>query len=182
MRFEDERYVRLYTRDTLTCRRMGWQGRAVWHELLRKFDRAGILAINDEDPVIAISALTEIPEGVVKVGLGRLLNMGVVVVCGAPERVIFAPKFMPAQEAFQSNSLKQRNKRERAKARARLATLTDTVGVARDTLSVDDDESDLGPDDESDLGPDDAAERHAPIQSSSDTASVESDTSRHTKA
>jgi hypothetical protein len=39
MDYANERYVRLYTRDTTTVKLLGWQGRLVWWSLLRKLDR-----------------------------------------------------------------------------------------------------------------------------------------------
>jgi hypothetical protein len=45
MRWEDERYVKVYVRDTPEFLAMSWQARCLLHELVRKVDRAGILKV-----------------------------------------------------------------------------------------------------------------------------------------
>ena len=40
MRFEDERFVRVYTRDTIAWLAMRWESRTVLSMLFRKVDRA----------------------------------------------------------------------------------------------------------------------------------------------
>lgn len=150
MRFEDERYVRLYTRVTVTTKKIGWEGRAVLRELFTRVDRAGILSLSTEDPVEAIVLLGEMPHEVVKTGLDALLRAETV--HWLPEHdCLFIPRFLEAQEATSSNALRQKIKRERAKAREALnvleadknprkATLSTPVhGRSRDTNRVDGD-------------------------------------------
>jgi hypothetical protein len=43
MRWPDESYVKLYTRDTPTWRAMAWQARALLPLLMRKVDKAGLM-------------------------------------------------------------------------------------------------------------------------------------------
>ena len=45
MRWEDERYVRFYTRDTPEFLAMSWLARALFGLIMRKVDRAGILVV-----------------------------------------------------------------------------------------------------------------------------------------
>jgi hypothetical protein len=155
MRFEDERYVRAYTRDTTNWLMLSWQARTVFLHLLRKFDRAGIFEIgNTRDPVSAVAAQTRLPREVVDEGLNGETGL----LAGGelrylPEHnVIFCPNFMAAQEAIQSNAGRQRAKRERAAARQRLLELGDTSRVGSDTSRVADDDDfddqDAGPDDD----------------------------------
>lgn len=116
MRFEDERYVRKYTRKTVTHRKLGWEGRAVWDALLGEFDRAGLVDLSGEDPVDAVHMLTEIPLEIVELGLRRLFDTGTIRLL--PNQ-IFAPRFMEAQQAQQSDRARQQASRERARAKAR---------------------------------------------------------------
>ena len=71
MRFEDERYVRLFTKNTPGWCIVPWQARAVLPLILRELDRAGILELgaDGEDGLEALSALIMVPLDVVKVGL-----------------------------------------------------------------------------------------------------------------
>lgn len=148
MRFSDERYVRFYTRKTVTWKKLGWEGRAVWHALLCEFDRAGIFSLSGEDPVVAIFIVSEIPENIVRAGLARLLEFGTVVHVQEGD-ALYAPHFMEAQEAQHSNALRQRTKRERVKARQSLRELGVTPRVASDTHRY----SELEDTDEPDSGP-----------------------------
>ena len=43
MDWANERYVRLYTRDTVTWKMWPWEARAIFPLLMRKVDRAGVL-------------------------------------------------------------------------------------------------------------------------------------------
>lgn len=112
MIWEDERYVRIYTRDTATLLRLGWEGRAVLWELTRKVDRAGILRV--EEPVADLAAILRMPEDVVERGLTALMS-GKSPTVLLQEGAVVIPKFLEAQEARQSD--RQRKADQRAKAR-----------------------------------------------------------------
>jgi hypothetical protein len=75
--FEDERYVRLYTRDTVTWKLLKWQGKCLLPLLLRKVDRAGCADL-DGAGIEGVAALAEIPLEVVEPGFQQLLERGVV--------------------------------------------------------------------------------------------------------
>ena len=60
MRWEDERYVRLYTRDTATWKLLPWQAKCLLPLLLRKMDRAGTAEVG-EPAGEGIAALTDMP-------------------------------------------------------------------------------------------------------------------------
>lgn len=109
MRWEDERYVRLYTRDTATWKLLPWQGRALLPLLLRKADRAGLVDV-EGDRVEGVAALVDLPMEVVEVGLVAMLKRGVVEQRG--ETFVF-PKFIEAQEANMGGTARQRECRER---------------------------------------------------------------------
>ncbi len=111
MRYEDERYVRLYTRNTGTWVSLGWEGRFVLMSLLRQVDRAGVLDVVAGEEVATIAALIFAPEAVVRPGLDSLILRGVVVLGGDQLRM---PKFMEAQESRTSDRERQRKSRELA--------------------------------------------------------------------
>lgn len=118
MRFEDEIYVRVYTRDTPDLLALGWEGRALLWEILRKVDRAGLLPIGKSGHR-GLAALLHMPEDVVGRALPALLEDGVVVLT---DGVLCVRNFIEAQETPQSNAAKCRDyrarKRDIARARA----------------------------------------------------------------
>lgn len=124
MRWEDERYVRLYTRNTPSWRRLGWQGRYVLMALLREVDRAGVLDLGEEDPQEQLETLAgalEMPVEVAAVGLGALRKRGTVELRGSK---LVLPNFLEAQEVRQSDAARQRAHRERARDLARAGLLS----------------------------------------------------------
>lgn len=111
MRWEDERYVRLYTRDTVTWKLLPWQAKALLPLMLRKLDRVGVVDLGGEDSVDAVTALVELPREVVAVGLEALLKRDVSrLVDGA----LILPKFLDAQETASSDRLRKAESRARA--------------------------------------------------------------------
>lgn len=113
MDWENERYVRLYTRDSSTWLLWPWQARAVFALLLRKVDRAGVMDIGEENPVEAVSAHVQLPIQVVEVGLPAILRKQTAVIDSG--RIVI-PHFMEAQEARSSDAQRQRDSRERRRA------------------------------------------------------------------
>lgn len=116
MNFEDEPYVRVYKRKTVTTKLIGWEGRMVLRSLLLEVDRAGVLDLDGMDPAEALVALDEMPLEHAKVGMGRLIERGVVVIQNG---VLFIPRFMEAQEARQSDAQRQRESRGKRAAAIR---------------------------------------------------------------
>lgn len=112
MNFSDERYVRLYTRDTITWKAIGWEGRCLLPLLLRKVDRAGVLDMDDQD-IEGLAALVDIPADIAERGLAALLKRGVLTARGG---ALVISKFMDAQECKQSDAQRQRDSRERRRA------------------------------------------------------------------
>ena len=62
MNFEDEHYVRIYTKDTKTWLRWGWEGQTVFMHLMRRLDKAGVLE-DIEDPVPDVEPTPLTPGG-----------------------------------------------------------------------------------------------------------------------
>lgn len=110
--YEDEPYVRLYTRDTVAWLRLQWQGQAVLALLLRKLDRAGAIEVGESaaDAAESVAALLSMPVSVVKVGLSRILAGGALEHAG---RFLIMPKFIDAQTASKAPKERQREHRER---------------------------------------------------------------------
>ncbi len=110
MDWSNESYVRLYTRDTTTWRRLGWHGQNLLMQLIRKVDRSGTLDIGSielwEAAVLHVGA----PESDARSGAERLLALEVVAVRGG--RVVF-PNFIEAQECVRSDALRSREYRRR---------------------------------------------------------------------
>jgi hypothetical protein len=70
--FEDERYVRLYTRDTPRWISWRWETRAVFEELLRKVDRTGRIEWPARVGTKALAESLRIPHRVVAAALEQL--------------------------------------------------------------------------------------------------------------
>jgi hypothetical protein len=111
MNFEDEEYVRVYCKDTITIQKIGWEGRLVLWELLRKVDTTGILDFDRNDDLVeAIATLVRVPEEIVRVGLERLASRGVTV---RHESSLEIVKFVEAQTAKRSDRLRAQEYRDR---------------------------------------------------------------------
>jgi hypothetical protein len=111
MRWEDERYVRVYTRDTTDWVALGWEAQSLFLLTMRKVDRAGILDLG-RSGVRGLAALVTMPLEVVERALPVLTADGCVVLNG---QTLVIPNFIEAQEAKQSDA--QRKRESRATAR-----------------------------------------------------------------
>jgi len=130
MRFEDEHYVKLYTRDTPTWKAMSWQAKALWPLLMRRLDTVGSMDCGELGRVETVSVMTDLPGEVVEPGLKDLER--VKVVTWRRGDVLLAPKFIEAQEARKTEKL--RKAEERQKARAVLAA--QGSGIINDVSEV----------------------------------------------
>lgn len=114
MRFEDERYVRLYTRDTPEFLSMSWQARGLFALIMRKVDRAGILPLGRlglSGVAISVGA----PWVEIEPALRELLDDGCVAVTD-DARTLLVPNFLAAQECKQTDAARKQASRELAKA------------------------------------------------------------------
>lgn len=118
MNWPDERYVRLYTRDTVTWKSWHWETRSVFMALLRKVDRAGVLECGGHG-IEGIAMVIEIPADVVDRAVTELRKSGTVIM--ESDRLVM-PKFVDAQESRSSGKLRQSERRERARIRVRTPT------------------------------------------------------------
>lgn len=118
MDWDNERWVKLYTRDTVGWKLLSWQARTVVLHMLRKVDAAGVLDVGT-DGVYGLAAMLELPLEVVEPGIAQLTTQR----GDNPPTVAFSgdayaiPNFMEAQEARDSNKQRQRKSRERRLAR-----------------------------------------------------------------
>lgn len=134
MDFANERYIRVYTRDTTTVLMWAWETTSLWWALLRKVDRAGVIDLGDHDPAATIAVLlrtrTTPPLSVVVAALQEWLQSGSVELreIGGGHRVLVVPNHIEAQEAIQSDAARQRRARElRRDLGALTVDVTETV-------------------------------------------------------
>lgn len=113
MDWSNELYVKVYRRDTADDLLLSWEARALWHEMLRKFDRSGI--IKARRGAQGLAALVRIPVEVVENALAELLDDGRV---QTTDGGWVAPNYMEAQEATKAHALRQREYRERERRKA----------------------------------------------------------------
>ncbi len=131
MNFDDERYVRVYTRKTVNSKVIGWEGRATLMALLLEVDRAGVLDLDGLDPAEALTALSELPIEITSVGMRRLIDRGTVRIDGGR---LVVPRFLEAQEARQSDAQRQRESRAK---RAAIANVSEHAVRAAASAGVD---------------------------------------------
>lgn len=112
MDWSDERWVRVYTRDTASWKLLGWQARTVLLHMFRKVDRAGVIDDGGEGSD-GLAAALDLPPDVTCHGLSQLVTRGIVVSRG-DQHVI--PNFLAAQTAVASDAERQRKSRETRRA------------------------------------------------------------------
>jgi hypothetical protein len=122
VRWDDERYVRLYTRDTIAWKKLPWQSRALMPLLLRVVDRAGIVDL-DGYGADGLAELVMMPTEIVAPGLVGLIADGSVEQRGD---VLCVRNFLEAQEVPMTDAQRQREKRARDRAKAREAIATES--------------------------------------------------------
>jgi hypothetical protein len=116
LNYEDEDYVRFYTRDTVSWMALGWEGQTVLALMLHgKFDRSGVFDCDGHTPSHAVTLVTRLPEDVAERGLKRLLESKTWV---HRDGKIIWPKFIEAQTCRRSDRLRQRESRENRKKEA----------------------------------------------------------------
>jgi len=121
MRWEDERYIRWYARNTPEWLFMSWQARGLFGLILRELDRAGIL-VTGKLGLRAVAVIVRAPWEEIEKPLAELLEDGCLIF-REDLKLIVAPNFLEAQEAVQSDRARQRTHRERARDLARARSL-----------------------------------------------------------
>lgn len=113
MDWNNELYVKLYRRETADDLLLSWEARALWHEMLKKFDRSGI--IKARRGARGLAALVKMPDAVVENALAELVEDGRV---QSTDGGWVAPNFTAAQEASKSNALRQKEVRDKRRQQA----------------------------------------------------------------
>lgn len=129
MDWSNERYVRVYTRDTTTWKLLDWQARTVLLHLFRKVDRAGVLEVGD-DGVMGLAAMLELPIEFVEHAMPQLTrsrSAGVPPTLVKTRTAFVLPNFMDAQEAHQTDAQRQREARARRREKSMAPELPSTA-------------------------------------------------------
>lgn len=128
MNWEDERYVRLYTRDTGDWSALSWDAQALFMQLLRKADRAGVLQLGKRGRSALPFMLCHPTEADrIDAALSELLDDGCVELRGS---FLVIPNFTAAQEAKQSDRMRQQESRQRRLAHARQEPVSEATTVS----------------------------------------------------
>ena len=102
MNFSEERWVKLYTRDTTGWRMLTWQARCVLLHAFRKVDRSGAIDL-DGDGLDGLAVMLDLPPEIVETAMsGRqgLVARGAAEIVTWEGRTFFLlPRFVEAQEA-----------------------------------------------------------------------------------
>lgn len=131
MDFANERYVRVYTRDTPETLLWPYEVNHMWWAFLRKVDRAGVVDLGSYEPAIALAALlragTTPPVELVRQALAIWTADGGPVemrVLPNGSRYLVVRNFLPAQEVAQSDAERKRASRALHRDRGRLESVT----------------------------------------------------------
>lgn len=127
MDWSNERYVRLYTRDTPDWVLLSWEARSLWVLILRKLDRSGVMDMGRHG-MRALSASVGMPLDVVERALPELLDDGCLLQNGSK---LVAPNFLEAQESVASDAQRKRESRARIRERA-ISSVTERDVRSRD--------------------------------------------------
>lgn len=109
MDWANERYVRVYTRDTADWLALSWQARALLMFILRKADRVGAIELGRHG-IRGLAGVVGMPPDVVDPAMQELLTDGAVQLVGSS---LLVPNFIDAQEATASPTQRSREHRER---------------------------------------------------------------------
>jgi hypothetical protein len=113
MRWEDERYVRVYTRDTVDWLSLSFIAQGLFCLILRKVDRAGLMKLGKHGKR-AVAVMVGFPGewSRLEPALEELLADGSVQIRG---EYLLVPNFIEAQDANQSDAQRKRESRARAR-------------------------------------------------------------------
>lgn len=128
MDWENERYVRVYVRDTVELKLLSWTARALLWEVLRKADRQGRVDLGRHD-VKGLAVLVNMPVEVVSAALPELIEDGCVT---RVENHLVIPNWKAAQESKQSDAQRARESRARNREASPSVTERDAAITERD--------------------------------------------------
>ncbi len=127
----NERYVRIYTRDTVAWLALSWEARALMLMLLRKVDRAGLLALGRHGAK-GLAVVVGMPPAVVASALAELVEEGTVEL---RDSLLVIPNFIEAQEAAQTDAHRARESRARRRDSARTMPAAESVTNRDDSIT-----------------------------------------------
>lgn len=130
MDWSNERYVRLYVRDTADILAIGWEGRLVWYELLRHVDRAGVLDHGGDIEIVP--ELLRVPADIFERGLARLRRRRCVRITST---AIVVPNFLEAQDTPATDAHRMRELRARRRELAMRAQPPDEKQLSLDSVT-----------------------------------------------
>lgn len=137
MDWSNERYVRLYCRVTVDESLWPFESQALWPQIIRLSDRAGVIDLGKHEPAKAVAALLRWPLPFVSAGLDGLIADGCVVVNGTQLAV---RNYIPAQETPASDAQRSRESRANKALRhgaSQAVTKRDATDTKRDgTITV----------------------------------------------
>ncbi len=119
MRFDDERYVRVYSRDTTNWLMFSWDAQCLLPLIIRKLDRAGVLELGRHGLKGLMAHLPKMPAErwpAYEAALEELIANGVL---EFREGFLIMPNYIAAQESKQTDAARQRAHRERDRDIAR---------------------------------------------------------------
>ena len=122
MNFDDERFVKIFTRDTVTWKLLGWEGRCVLLMFLRKVDRSGCVDLGSG--IEGLALLLDLPEDVTERGFAACLRRGCVT---QREHIAVVPNFARAQDSRQTDRVRQVESRARRREAAMSQNVTDVA-------------------------------------------------------
>jgi DNA-binding transcriptional ArsR family regulator len=128
LQWSDERYVRIYTRDTLDWSALSWDAQGLWTALNRKATRTGRIDLGrvGRRGVAALVGRAELADRL-GAALDELLADGCVRIEGS---ALVIPDFIEAQEAVSSGAKRMREHRERQREAEEEAASGATPGDA----------------------------------------------------
>ena len=118
MRWPDERYVRVYTRDTSEWVALSWEARSIFLMMLRVSDRAGIIPLGRKS-LGGLAIMMHVPGDVLERAVMELAEDGCISCDGFR---ILIRNFINAQEVPISDAQRKRDQRERDHARSLLSS------------------------------------------------------------
>ena len=138
LNWSDERYARIYSRDTMDWLLLSWRARGLYALLRRAADRSGIIRLGRagrRGVAALVNAVNEADE--VLAALGELERDGWIELGDAGSGsgpCIVIPEFIESEEARTSDAARQRVRRERVrdKARANVIASTDSHETGQD--------------------------------------------------
>lgn len=111
MNWADEPWVKLYRRNTADWLAVGWEARAVYHELLKHVNRRGQIVLG-RSGLRGLAVVLQMPQDVVERSIPILAEDGALV---ASSTELVLVNFVEAQETRQSDAARKRAQREREK-------------------------------------------------------------------